>query len=384
MQFSPRVSELIHSPIGAAHALLAHRVNDRPLLDLSQAAPSYSPAPVVADRIARAAAEPATSRYAPQPGIPELREAFAADVAAAYDADIGPADTLITAGCNQAFCTVVSALAGPGDNVVLALPFYFNHDMWLRVEGIEPRYIQGDEQLHPSAADAAELIDDRTRAIVLVTPGNPSGVTYPPALIDAFADLAIERGVALLVDETYRSFRPTTDPAHRLFDRADWRDHVVSLHSFSKDLAIPGYRVGGIIAGEAARVEALKVLDCIAISAPVIGQVASATGLTEAADWRAEQADRTRDLQARFEAVMASRPGGFELVTAGAYFGWVRAPGTGSTDDVVRRLVVEHDVLTIPGTAFTPTDEHMIRFSFANLVPGEITELGHRLADWRA
>ena len=382
MQFSPRVSELIHSPIGAAHALLAHRVNDRPLLDLSQAAPSYAPAPVVVDRIAQAAAEADTSKYAPQPGIPQLRAAFAADVAAAYDADVDPDDTLITAGCNQAFCTVMSALAGPGDNVVLALPFYFNHDMWLRVEGIEPRYLEPDNQLHPSVTEAHQRIDARTRAIVLVTPGNPSGVTYPPELIDAFADMAADRGVALVIDETYRSFRPTTDPAHRLYDRPRWRDQVITLHSFSKDLAIPGYRVGRLIAGEAARVEALKILDCIAISAPVIGQMASATGLTKATEWRREQAERTRDLQGQFERVMAERPGGFELVTAGAYFGWVRSPGDEPTPDVVRRLVVEHDVLTIPGTAFTPTDEQMIRFSFANLVPNEIAELGLRLTQW--
>lgn len=384
MQFSPRVSELIHSPIGAAHALLAHRVNDRPLLDLSQAAPSYPPPRVVADRIARAADEADTAKYAPQPGVPELRAAFAADVSAAYGADITADDTLITAGCNQAFCTMISALAGPGDNVVLALPFYFNHDMWLRVEGIEPRYLPADDRLLPSPAAADTTVDDRTRAIVLVTPGNPSGVTYPPDLIDAFADVAAERGVALLVDETYRTFRPTTEPAHRLYDRPGWRDNIITMHSFSKDLAIPGYRVGGLIAGEAARVEALKILDCIAISAPVIGQVASATGLTEASAWRREQADRTRALQQQFEALMAGRPGGFELVSAGAYFGWVRAPGSDPTDDVVRRLVVEHDVLTIPGTAFTPTDERMLRLSFANLTADEISELGRRLADWRS
>lgn len=382
MQFSPRVSELTHSPIGAAHALLAHRVHDRPLLDLSQAAPSYSPAPIVADRIARAADEAPTSRYAPQPGIPELRTAFAADLSAAYEATIDADDTLVTAGCNQAFCTVISALAGPGDNVVLVLPFYFNHDMWLRVEGIEPRYLRPDDRLLPSPETASGLLDDRTRAIVLVTPGNPSGVTYPPDLVHAFADLASTAGVALVVDETYRSFRPTTAPAHRLFDRADWRDHVVSLHSFSKDLAIPGYRVGGVVAGEAARVEALKVLDCVAISAPVIGQLASATGLLEAAGWRAEQRERTLSLQRHFESVMTDRPGGFELVTAGAYFGWVRAPGDRATGDVVRDLVVDHDILTIPGTAFTPADDGMIRFSFANLVPDEIVELGRRLADW--
>ena len=79
---------------------------------------------------------------------------------------------------------------------------------------------------------------------------------------------------------------------------------------------------------------------------------------------------------------MASRPGGFELETAGAYFGWVRHPFPDrSTDDVVRQLVLEHDVLVIPGTAFTPSDQAMLRFSFANLEPDEIAELPSRLEE---
>ena len=83
---------------------------------------------------------------------------------------------------------------------------------------------------------------------------------------------------------------------------------------------------------------------------------------------------------------MATEPGGFELVTAGAYFGWVRAPhcadGTTGTTAVVRRLVVDHDVLAIPGSAFTVDDERMLRFSFANVDADQITELGVRLAEY--
>ncbi|MEM9464188.1 MAG: aminotransferase [Actinomycetota bacterium] len=397
MRFTPTISALTHSPIGAAHALLAHRVNDRPLLDLSQAAPSYAPPPVVLEAVARGTSDRITTGYAPQPGLPALRRAFAADLSAAYGADPDPTDAvgarvpitaddvLITAGCNQAFCLAASSLAGPGDNVVLQTPFYFNHDMWLRVEGIEPRHLGIDQQHHPSVTEAAGLLDERTRAIVLVSPGNPTGVTLPPETIHDFADLARRHDIALIVDETYRSFRPTDDPPHRLFEDPDWRDTVISLHSFSKDLAIPGYRIGALVGGEAIRVEALKVLDCVAISAPAVGQVACVAGLEGAAEWRREQAERVADLQRRFETVMAERPGGFELVTAGAYFGWVRAPG-GEPDDttaaIVRRLVVEHDILVIPGTAFTTTDERMLRFSFANLDADQITELGVRLAEW--
>ncbi len=382
MQLTPRIQNLIHSPIGAAHALLALRVNDQPLLDLSQAAPSYPPAPVVADRIAAAAHEPNTSRYAPQPGLPALREAFAADLTAGYGATIDSGEVLITAGCNQAFCITVSAVASAGDSVVLATPFYFNHDMWLRVDGIEPRHLANDADHLPDLDHAASLIDGTTRAIVLVSPSNPTGVTIPPDRIGAFAELARSRGVALILDETYRTFRPDTAPAHSLFADPDWGDTLISLHSFSKDLAIPGYRVGAVVSGRALQVEALKLLDCVAISAPVIGQEACITGLTEAVDWRAEQRLRVADLQARFEAVMADRPGGFELVTSGAYFGWVRSAGAASTETVLRRLVTELDVLVIPGTAFTPDDERFLRFSFANLTPSQIDELGIRLASF--
>lgn len=383
MRFTPTISDLVHSPIGAAHALLAHRVHDRPLLDLSQAAPAYAPPPAVLDAVSSGTTDRITTTYAPQPGLPGLRAAFAADLTDSYGARVDSADVLITAGCNQAFCIAASALAGPGDNVVLQTPFYFNHDMWLRVEGVEPRHLPVGDRHLPSVDDAAARIDERTRAIVLVSPGNPTGVTLPPSLIHDFAALARAHDLALILDETYRSFRPTDEPAHGLFTEPGWQDTLVSLHSFSKDLAVPGYRVGALVGGEALRVEALKVLDCVAISAPAVGQAACLAGLEHAGDWRRAQAARVADLQRQFEEVLAPRPGGFELVTAGAYFGWVRAPaGDDDTDTVVRRLVVDHDILVIPGTAFTPDDQRMLRFSFANLDADQIHELGVRLAEY--
>ncbi len=383
MKFAARTTDLIDSPIGAAFAMLDHRVNDRPLLDLSQAAPGYAPAPVVTDRIAEAARQPATSRYTPAAGLPELREAFAEDLRRSYAAsDIAAVDVTITAGCNQAFCAVVNALAEPGDSVILATPFYFNHDMWLQAEGIGIRHLSSTDDLLPDLDHAATLIDDTTRAIVLVSPGNPTGVTIPPDLIADFAELAAEHRIALVLDETYRTFRPTEAPAHAVFDNPSWRDTLISLHSFSKDLAIPGYRIGAIVSGADLQREALKILDCVAISAPRIGQEAVITGLHHAGGWRREQAQRIARLQEHFVTTMAGCPGGFELVTSGAYFGWIRAGGGRSTDETVRRLIVEFDTLVIPGTAFTSTDQGMLRFSFANLAPAEIDELGVRLATY--
>lgn len=383
MRFAARVRDLIHSPIGAAHALVPQRTNDRPLLDLSQAAPAFPPAQVVSARIAEVAAEPDGGRYAPQPGLPPLREAFAVDLNEQYGSELDAENVLITAGCNQAFCVVASALAGPGDNAVLVSPHYFNHDMWLRVEGIEVRHLATGPDLQPDPDALDALIDDRTAMVVVVSPGNPSGVTVPPATLDRIGALTQRRGVALILDETYRMFRGSFEPAHHLFSDPDWGGHVVSLHSFSKDFAIPGYRVGAVVGGPATIVEALKVLDCVAISAPRIGQEAALAGLRDAQQWRRDQVRRIAVLEDGFCSALRDRPGGFEIVTSGAYFGWVRhgRPEL-PTDEVVRRLVLDHDVLVIPGTAFTIGDEQMVRMSFANLTDDQLPLLTARLREF--
>jgi aspartate/methionine/tyrosine aminotransferase len=123
-------------------------------------------------------------------------------------------------------------------------------------------------------------------------------------------------------------------------------------------------------------------VDCVQISAPRIGQEAAAAGLTLARGWRREQADRILRSLGRFRAVMAERPGGFELATAGAFFGWVRHPFADvSTAEVIKRLVLDHDVLAIPGTAFTPSDDRWVRFSYANLDVDAFDELAGRLGE---
>ena len=191
-------------PPSGQHSAAARRVAGRTLV----------PAAPGRDRRDRGrGGDPSVATYAPQPGLPALRSAFAADLSSAYGGEVVADDVLITAGCNQAFCIVASALAGPGDNMLVQDPFYFNHGMWLDVEEIEGRRIPNDDGLIPNAEASAALIDERTTAIVLVSPGNPTGVTVPPERIAEFAALAKAKDLALIIDETYRSFRPTETPA---------------------------------------------------------------------------------------------------------------------------------------------------------------------------
>ncbi len=383
MRLTNRTLDVELSPIAAAYAWLEARTGDRRLLDLSQAAPAYPTAPVIAESVIAVAGSAEGGRYAPSKGLPGLRSAFADELGRAQSTTGVTADHIqITAGCNQAFCVVASTLCEPGDEMIVCVPYYFNHRMWLELEGITPVFLQSGTDFLPDPAAAAALITDRTRAILLVSPGNPTGATIPPSVLDDFFDLSESRGIALILDETYRNFRPTDAPSHSLYSRPDWEDTLVTLHSFSKEYAIPGYRVGAICAGQPLIDEALKILDCVAICAPRIGQEAALSGLLHAGDWMQAQVERTRTRQEAFTKAMAARPGGFELGSVGAYFGWVRHPHEGVDDrEMVRRLVVDHDVLIIPGTAFTPTDERWLRFSFANLEIDDFDELADRLCE---
>ena len=382
MRLIKRTLDQIDSPIGETYALLTEHKPTRPLLNLAQAAPAYPAPPEIVERIAAAVGEPHAGAYVGIAGLDPLRAAFATEISNAYNAFVEPAHILVTAGCNQAFCVAAMTLTAPGDEMIVPLPYYFNHDMWLRMEGVTPVYVEPGPGWMPDPDAARRAVTSRTRAILLVTPGNPTGVTVPSETIASFAAIAAEHDIALIIDETYRNFRDTTDPAHGLFADPAWGEKVVSLHSFSKDFAIPGYRVGALVASPSLIREAMKVLDCVQICAPRIGQEAALAGLLHATSWRQGKALEVAEKLAAFRTAMASRPGGFELAAGGAYFGWIRHPFPGRpTTDVVRDLLLSYDMLMIPGTAFLPDDRHMIRASVANLPLDDIEEFAYRLAE---
>jgi aspartate/methionine/tyrosine aminotransferase len=247
-----------------------------PLIDLSQAVPGSPPPQELLQRLGEAAGATDSARYGVITGDLALREAYATEIGSIYGAPFSPSEIAITSGCNQAYVITMMALARAGDNVLLPTPWYFNHEMTLTMLGVEPRPLPCDPAAGfvPDVADAEKLIDARTRAIVLVTPNNPTGAVYPAATIAAFAELCARRGLWLVLDETYRDFLPE-DVArpHEVFAASAWQDSVIGLYSFSKAYAVPGWRLGAITASETVVAQIGKVLDCVQISPVRAGQI---------------------------------------------------------------------------------------------------------------
>lgn len=357
---------------------------ERPLLNVSQAAPVDPPPEGLRRAVAEAALnDPAAHLYGPVLGMTALREEVATQWSAAYGGRIRAAEVAITQGCNQAFCAVMSTLAGAGDEVILPTPWYFNHKMWLDMQGVRAVPLATGDSLIPEADAARALIGPRTRAIVLVSPNNPGGVEYPAETLAAFRDLCREKGLALIVDETYRDFDSRTGAPHALFADPDWADVLIHLYSFSKAYRLTGHRVGAIVASEARLAEVEKFLDTVAICPSQLGQVGALWGMRNLGQWVAgERAEILARRQAMVEGF--ARLPSWRLLGCGAYFAYAEHPDPRPAPEFAKALVHEAGILTLPGTMFMPESdragERQLRIAFANIDVARIGVFFDRLA----
>jgi hypothetical protein len=381
---NPDIHRIEAPPIMEAQGWLRHGLRNRKTLMLSQAVPSWKCAEELDAEVARLAHEPGISLYTDIFGLPELREAIARDFSADYGGKVAARNVCVTAGCNQAFSAAMMAIARAGDNAIVPVPYFFNHTMWLSMLGIEARFIPAVAPgiSHPRPEDAAALIDANTRAIVLCSPNNPTGAIYPPDVIAGFFRLARERGIALVMDETYRDFRDGPAPAHGLFAQPGWEESFIHLYSFSKAYAMTGYRVGAITASPAVLAEIEKILDCLAICPTHISQRAALFALRSLEAWKHGKIAMMNGRLAALRRAFGRQGLRYELVSSGALFAYVKHPFTEETaKQVAVRLAGEHDLLCLPGSMFGPDQESYLRIAFANAEEADMGTLVDRLAE---
>lgn len=385
LPLNPAVAATLDPPVMEARRWLTEipLPEGRPLLNLSQAAPVEPPPPPLRAAMARAVEQDASVHlYGPVLGQDALRAALARRTAALYGGAVAAEQVAITSGCNQAFCATVATLAGPGDAVILPMPWYFNHAMWLSLQGIDCIPLPTGAELLPDPDHCARLITPRTRAITLVSPNNPGGVEYPRELIAAFADLAARHGIALILDETYRDFHAAEGAPHDLFADPAREEVLIHLYSFSKAYRLTGHRVGAIIASHARLAQVEKVLDTVTICPSGPGQMGALWGLENLEDWLAGERAEVLRRRAAIGAGFAELPG-WQMMGCGAYFAYVRHPFDAPAPEVAKRLLREAGVLMLPGTMFrpqtAPEGAQELRIAFANADVEQIGDLTRRL-----
>jgi aspartate/methionine/tyrosine aminotransferase len=388
MLLNPNLAKTLSPPVMEARRWLEGKsfAPDQPLINVSQAAPVDPPPESMREAMADAVLRlPETHLYGPVLGLPALRDELAYNINRHYGAEVSSQNVAITSGCNQAFAATIATLAAPGDEIILPTPWYFNHKMWLDMGGITAVPLATGDDLLPDPDKAAALITPRTRAIALVTPNNPTGVEYPSDLIATFRDLARARGIALIIDETYRDFHSQDGAPHDLLCDPDWDDTVIQLYSFSKSYRLTGHRVGSVLTSPARLAEIEKFLDTVTICPAQLGQHAALWGLRNLDAWlageRIEILSRAQAMRDGF-APLAER--GWKLMGCGAYFAYLQHPFDMPSDQLTQALVNQASLLALPGTMFTPEGDksgaQQLRVAFANINAAGIQTALDRLA----
>lgn len=296
-------------------------MDDRDLIDLSQAMPSYPPPPPVSETIVATAWDPAAHLYSPDPGMPECREAIATYLRARHAARVVARQVLVTPGANAAFHFSAAALLDPGDRAALLSPYYFNHAMSIELLGAVSCEIPWRNSLPLDAVDRSGA-----KILVLVSPGNPTGQAISAKEMEDVLAWAQRRGVTLVIDETYLEFPSRGAAPVTALASSGWEECAVVLGSFSKSLAVTGHRVGYLCGAPELLRQVLKVQDSVVICAPRMGQLAvtAALGWSGLDAWLAKRRAEIDERVGAFVTAMAAVSGPFSVEHSGAFFAWLR------------------------------------------------------------
>ncbi len=370
MQATDKIQKIQPPPITEVKSWLVGRTfpTDKPLIDLCQAVPSYSPPVALINRLKEAFDDPATFKYSPDEGLPEVQKAVCDWYQRHYHCAPSPEQLCLTIGASQAFWLTFATLCQPEDEVIVQLPAYFDHPMGLQALGIKVIYAPFDPATagQPNSETIGRLITPKTKAILLVTPSNPTGAVINPAQITTLFELAQAHNISLVLDETYNAFIGTAP--HQLFNRPDWSDNFIQIASFGKTFALTGLRCGALIAKDTFIQQALKIQDSMVVCQPRPTQLALEFGCNNLDDWIADNAITMQQRHDQFKAEFLASNTPFELSASGSFFAWVRHPWRELTGrQAAKRLVAEAHILCLPGEAFGPGLEPYLRLAFGNL-----------------
>ncbi|MFT4122768.1 MAG: aminotransferase class I/II-fold pyridoxal phosphate-dependent enzyme [Microbacteriaceae bacterium] len=300
--------------------------------------------------------------YTQSAGLAELRALLAERLAARTGVRYAPEEVIVTAGGVQACQLIMAAVLSPGDEVLVPDPSWPNYEMLVRLSGAVPvAYpLPAERGFVPEPERIAALIGERTRMLVLNSPGNPTGAVFPREVVRAIVELCASRGVLVLSDEVYDELIFEGEPARAV---AVDRESVVGVYSFSKTYAMTGWRVGYVASPSWLSETLWKLQEPLVSSVSEVSQaaaIAALTGPREEIDAMRQSYLRRRDL-----VVGMLRGAGIDVpVPHGAFYVMVPfAPGADSRSACLD--LVEAGVSLAPGSAFGEVAASFARISLS-------------------
>jgi aspartate/methionine/tyrosine aminotransferase len=351
----PVIGELIRSTPGT--------------ISLGQGVVSYAPPPEAIAMMPKFLAESTNNLYQAVEGIPSLLAALTTKLQAFNRIEINSDNCIVvTAGSNMAFMNAVLAITSTGDEIILNTPYYFNHEMAIAMAGCKVILVNCDEnyQLCPDAI--AQAITPQTRAVVTISPNNPTGVVYSEAALRQVNQICQERGIYHISDETYEYF--TYGGIKHISPGAfsGTRQNTISLYSLSKAYGFASWRIGYMVIPQNLLEAVKKVQDTILICPPVVSQYAALGALQAREEYLQENIGAIAQVkQVVFEQLNSLKNICTITPADGAFYFFLKVHTQIDAFELVKRLIKEHQVAVIPGTTFGMKDKCYLRIAYGAL-----------------
>ncbi|UCD50689.1 MAG: pyridoxal phosphate-dependent aminotransferase [Phycisphaerales bacterium] len=337
-------------------------------ISLGQGVAYYGPPPEAARSIQAFLSDPENHKYKLVQGIPELLEAIEKKLTAENGIHLGGRRLVVTAGANMGFVNAILAITDPGDEIILNLPYYFNHEMAVTIADCKAVCVPTDEsyQLQPDAIEAA--ITERTRAVVTISPNNPTGAVYPEEVLRTVYEICRRWGIYYISDDAYEYF--TYDGA-RHFSPGSIKgsaEHTISLFSLSKAYGFASWRIGWMVIPEPLFEPVRKIQDTILICPTVVSQWAAAGAMSVGRGYCRDRLKATTEIR---QLVLNRLREIDDFVTVpdarGAFYLLLRVHTDMAPMELAQQLIEEHRVAVIPGTTFGIQDQCLLRVAYGAL-----------------
>jgi aspartate/methionine/tyrosine aminotransferase len=365
-------------------------------ISLGQGVVHYGPPAAAIEAVRTALARPAASgihQYQDGYGLPDLVARIRRKLASENGIDVERGSRiLVTAGANMAFLHAMFATTVPGDEVILPVPFYFNHEMAIEMVGCRAVPVVTDER-YQLVVDAIErAMTSRTRAVVTISPNNPSGAVLSESSLRQVNALCRDRGIYHVSDEPYEYFTYPSDLAAgrrgtpvRHVSPGSFRDaaaHTISLYSLSKAYGFAGWRIGYMVYPEHLAGAMIKSQDTMLICPPVASQFAAIAALDVGRSYCEPHVRELAEIREIVVRRLSSLAPLADVPTAdGAFYCFVKVNANVDPMILAERLIREHRVAVVPGPAFGMTKGCYFRVAYGALQKETVAEGVGRLVD---
>ncbi len=347
-------------------------------ISLGQGVVRYAPPPEVAQRVAQYLARGGADdhKYKLVAGIDELQQRITAKLRAENRLEVGSASRLVvTAGGNMAFFNALLAIADPGDEIILPTPYYFNQEMAVAMLNCRAVTVPTGTDYALDVEAIGRAIGPRTKAVVTISPNNPSGAVYSPASLTAVNELCRSAGIYHISDEAYEYFVYDGGQHFSPGSLPGAADHTISLFSLSKAYGFAAWRIGYMTVPERLLTAIKKAQDTILICPPVVSQEAACGALAAGAAWCRRQVDELAQVRRHVLDELASAADICHVArTQGAFYFLVRVDTRLAGLEMVERLIREFGVGVLPGSTFGIDAGCTLRLAYGALAPETVCD----------